>query len=823
MYNAVHMRRGEEIFDPGRLEINRQLAISRLLRALDTPHERALREHQHTMLEKLHAFFSGSTDGEPNTSGYISAAMGVGKSAVMVTVAEILGMRTVVLSNNRRVSDQNRAAAEFFTPKMRVSSFDGRKQDLSGQTIFSIYPSMLSELKRKRVNGIRSPFEDMELVISDEVDTGQGEETFQIFRELFPNALFIGCTATPFFEQIEYYIRKGLINPKERWVGMFRNEIHELTLEEAWLREILAPVEIHLLRTYTEIPELDVLGNGEYSQPQLELSVDTTSRNARLDAIMLGISAIPDTVNVGPLALKELRELHQRVDGEPTLIHSVSIGHAERVARRLRQAGLRVGTIHSKITDDADRPIRDEDRNEVIDERIANFEAGKIQVLTGVNMLGRGIDVPSARVAIHTKPRLSARALIQEFGRITRPSPETGKLMGFAIQFVDQWSMLAQSGLLIPNVIKLDFIETHKQRYSSLRRKVEPGEKIPVDATKRNYVEVTGVHVESLLGEVEIIETVRNRFFNATPEEINRAIHHIYTINAEKDPDCGIYVLTKKVLRQLPSKIPVEVTDRLLKVIKDNRETLRTMDGDTDLSGRSRAQIQGEIDEATRAVIGVNLRAVMTVADYFEELPAEDYDDIFMTALSAMDGVIKGSYSSISSTINGQAKERVREYLAMKENVPEFVVEYAKFRLIIEEVGKLVEDDTLEGERLDRRKIEIVMKTGISLDHLEDYISYLVKMQFAITKSYQQEGNEGEEVRNELIRADIDWALSKCTETEQKVLKLRFGLDDGHQRTLEEVGKEFGVTRERIRQIEVKVLRKLRHPQFKRRLHPHIE
>ena len=54
--------------------------------------------------------------------------------------------------------------------------------------------------------------------------------------------------------------------------------------------------------------------------------------------------------------------------------------------------------------------------------------------------------------------------------------------------------------------------------------------------------------------------------------------------------------------------------------------------------------------------------------------------------------------------------------------------------------------------------------------------------------------------------------LATLTERERKVLSLRFGLEDGHAKTLEEVGKEFNVTRERIRQIEAKALRKLRHP-----------
>jgi RNA polymerase primary sigma factor len=60
--------------------------------------------------------------------------------------------------------------------------------------------------------------------------------------------------------------------------------------------------------------------------------------------------------------------------------------------------------------------------------------------------------------------------------------------------------------------------------------------------------------------------------------------------------------------------------------------------------------------------------------------------------------------------------------------------------------------------------------------------------------------------------------LASLDGREQRVLRLRFGLDDGHARTLEEVGKEFGLTRERIRQIEVQALRKLRHPSRSRKL-----
>ena len=71
---------------------------------------------------------------------------------------------------------------------------------------------------------------------------------------------------------------------------------------------------------------------------------------------------------------------------------------------------------------------------------------------------------------------------------------------------------------------------------------------------------------------------------------------------------------------------------------------------------------------------------------------------------------------------------------------------------------------------------------------------------------------------NEMLKDEISDVLSTLTEREEKVIRLRFGLEDGKSRTLEEVGQMFGVTRERIRQIEAKALRKLRHPSRSRKL-----
>ena len=74
-----------------------------------------------------------------------------------------------------------------------------------------------------------------------------------------------------------------------------------------------------------------------------------------------------------------------------------------------------------------------------------------------------------------------------------------------------------------------------------------------------------------------------------------------------------------------------------------------------------------------------------------------------------------------------------------------------------------------------------------------------------------------------MLKEQLVEVLNTLTEREQKVLKLRFGLEDGRARTLEEVGKEFDVTRERIRQIEAKALRKLRHPTRSKKLKDYLE
>jgi RNA polymerase primary sigma factor len=132
-----------------------------------------------------------------------------------------------------------------------------------------------------------------------------------------------------------------------------------------------------------------------------------------------------------------------------------------------------------------------------------------------------------------------------------------------------------------------------------------------------------------------------------------------------------------------------------------------------------------------------------------------------------------------------------------------------------EEIGKGMEissEKVREIMKLSQMPISLEMPIGEEEDsHLGDFIEDRATMAPADAAS------------RELLKAQLNSVLKELSDRERRVLLLRFGLEDGRARTLEEVGKEFNVTRERIRQIEAKALRKLRHPSRSRKLKDYLE
>ena len=144
-------------------------------------------------------------------------------------------------------------------------------------------------------------------------------------------------------------------------------------------------------------------------------------------------------------------------------------------------------------------------------------------------------------------------------------------------------------------------------------------------------------------------------------------------------------------------------------------------------------------------------------------------------------------------------------------------------RRLVQEYGREPTSEEIgAGMELPAEKVRNIIKVSqepVSLEtpigeedsHLGDFIEDQAALAPADAASHQ------------LLKEQVEEVLETLTDRERKVMRLRFGLEDGRSRTLEEVGKEFGVTRERIRQIEAKALRKLRHPSRSKKLKDYLE
>ncbi|HEY7091778.1 MAG TPA: sigma-70 family RNA polymerase sigma factor, partial [Ktedonobacterales bacterium] len=145
-------------------------------------------------------------------------------------------------------------------------------------------------------------------------------------------------------------------------------------------------------------------------------------------------------------------------------------------------------------------------------------------------------------------------------------------------------------------------------------------------------------------------------------------------------------------------------------------------------------------------------------------------------------------------------------------------------RRLLQELGREPTSEEIAAEmEITPEKVREIIKVSqepVSLEtpigeeddsHLGDFIEDSTALAPAEAASHQ------------ILKEQVKDALGTLTIREQEVLRLRFGLDDGRSRTLEEVGREFKVTRERIRQIEAKALRKLRHPSRSRRLKDYLD